>query len=64
MRLEPLQAPPSATVDSLAADEETTAEEETPDQWEKCSTRALLKAAEVYAKSHPEWHSYVFVFVV
>lgn len=64
MRLESLQAPPSATVDSLAAGEETTAGEETPDQWEKCSTRALLEAAEVYAKSHPEWHSYAFVFDV
>lgn len=64
MRLESLQAPPSATVESLAAGEETAAEEETPDQWEKRSTPALLKAAEVYAKSHPEWHSYAFVFVV
>lgn len=56
VRLEPLQAPPCATVDSPAGgDGNDSPRVETPDQCEKGFTRALLKAAEGDAKIHPEW---------
>lgn len=49
MRLESPQAPPFVTVNSLAAGEDRTGAEETPDHWEKSFTQGLLEAAEVHA---------------
>lgn len=58
VRLEPLQAPPCATVDFPAEGlqvRQTTRPEGRPDQCTKGFPRALLKAAEGDAKSHPKW---------
>lgn len=67
VRLEPLQAPPCATVDSPAGGDGNDSPHGwggSADQCEKGFTRALLKAAEGDAKIRPQWsRRELFVFI-